>query len=48
VALLIDVEKKTEEVVSSMGFRIFRDPASFKEYVLLSLMNWPPNIRFVR
>jgi hypothetical protein len=38
VALLIDEERETEEVVSSTGFRIFRDTANFKDYVLRDIV----------
>ena len=38
VALLIDEERETEEVVNNMGFRIFRDPANFKDYVLRDIV----------
>jgi hypothetical protein len=38
VALLIDEEKETEDVVSSMGFRFFRNPENFRAYVLRDII----------
>ena len=38
VALMIDEERETEEVVSSMGYRYFRDPENFKAYVLREIL----------
>ncbi len=38
VALLIDEERETEEVVSSMGFRFFRNPENFRAYVLRDII----------
>lgn len=38
VALLIDEERETEEVVSSMGYRYFRDTENFKSYVLREIL----------
>jgi len=38
VALLIDEEKETEEVISSMGFRFFRSSENFKSYVLREII----------
>ncbi len=38
VALMIDEERETEEVVSSMGYRYFRNPENFKSYVLREIL----------
>lgn len=38
VALLIDEEKETEEIVNSMGYRYFRDTENFKSYVLSEIL----------
>jgi len=38
VALLIDEEPETEEVISSMGFRFFRKPEKFQAYVLREII----------
>ncbi len=38
VALLIDEERETEEVVSSMGFRFFRNPKNFRAYVIRDII----------
>lgn len=45
VALLTDEDRETEEAANKAGFRFFRDPSTFKEYVQREIMGTEPEFR---